>query len=322
MRLTLASALLLIALVSGCSRPADTAKDSKDSARTDARLAGDVQVRISSDPTLAGRSISINANRGAITLSGQVADDAELYAALNDAQQVEGVRQVISRLQLEAAQLESEPAARPAYAARKRAIIPARHTSYPQTRTPDPIPSPLLAAATRAPESSVAESVPPRVTEVARVTIPAGTELHVRTIDSLNSETSRADQTFHGTIDSDVIVDDRTVIPAGADIQGRVVEVHASTHYTGGALLTLQLTKLEYAGKNYTVSTEQWTRKADARGKNTAAKVGTGAAVGAVLGGIFGGGRGAAIAPLPARAQAPAPTPSPKASRSRSRPSR
>jgi hypothetical protein len=48
-------------------------------------------------------------------------------------------------------------------------------------------------------------------------------------------------------------------------------------------------------GKSYTLQTDQWSKQGNARGKNTAAKVGGGAAIGAIIGGIAGGGKGAAI---------------------------
>ena len=82
---------LALSGVTGCSRSSE---------RSDAQVAGDVQSKISSDATLARRQISINANKGVITLSGSVNSDAERTAASNDAAQVEGVKQVLNNLQL------------------------------------------------------------------------------------------------------------------------------------------------------------------------------------------------------------------------------
>jgi hypothetical protein len=48
-------------------------------------------------------------------------------------------------------------------------------------------------------------------------------------------------------------------------------------------------------GKSYELHTEEYRKQGTARGKNTAAKVGGGAAVGAIIGAIAGGGKGAAI---------------------------
>src|SRR5947209_1739734 len=97
--------LLMIAALSGCSKSANVANGE----RTDAQVAGDVQTRISSDPTLSGRQISINADKGVVTLSGTVDSDAEVTSALNDAQQAQGVKQVISRLAVQTAQAAPEP---------------------------------------------------------------------------------------------------------------------------------------------------------------------------------------------------------------------
>ena len=91
--------LLMLAALSGCSKSANVASGE----RTDAQVAGDVQTRISSDPSLSGRQISINADKGVVTLSGAVNSDAEVTSALNDAQQAQGVKQVVSRLAVQTA---------------------------------------------------------------------------------------------------------------------------------------------------------------------------------------------------------------------------
>jgi len=114
-------------------------------------------------------------------------------------------------------------------------------------------------------------------------------------VEGLSSETNHETDTWHGTLNNDVMVDDQTVIPAGAEVQGRVMEAHAATHYSGGSTLVLGLERVSFNGKTYQIATDTWQRKGDTRGKNTAEKVGGGAAVGAILGGIFGGGKGAAI---------------------------
>ncbi len=49
------------------------------------------------------------------------------------------------------------------------------------------------------------------------------------------------------------------------------------------------------AGRSYSIETDQYKREGSSRGKNTAAKVGVGAAIGAIIGGIAGGGKGAGI---------------------------
>ncbi|MCU1287178.1 MAG: putative periplasmic or secreted lipoprotein [Acidobacteriales bacterium] len=296
---------LAAVLALGCSNAPQTAKNDAKSndVTTDAQIAGDVQTRISSDPDVRGRQISINVQKGAVTLTGTVGSNSEMMAALKDAQAAEGVKQVVSALQIESGATATTAAvpvptpAAPVSRPRAKTFQPRRdprHVAVSQYEAPAPA---LVSNNTPVVETAkMPIALPtPSVPEVVKINVPAGTELNIRTSESLSSETSRPDQIFHGILNSDVVVDDQVVIPAGADAEGRVVDVHSSTHYAGQAMLVLQLSKVSFGGKNYTVSTDQWTRKADARGSNTAKKVGAGTAIGAVLGGIFGGGKGAAI---------------------------
>jgi hypothetical protein len=85
------------------------------------------------------------------------------------------------------------------------------------------------------------------------------------------------------------------VIPAGYDVQGHVVDVKSAGKFAGKSELVLQLDRISVGGKSYAMQTDQYRREGSSRGKNTAAKVGTGAAIGAIIGGIAGGGKGAAI---------------------------
>jgi len=301
--------LLVMAALSGCSKSANVASGE----RTDAQVAGDVQTRISSDPSLSGRQISINADKGVVTLSGTVNSDAEMTSALDDAQHAQGVKQVISRLSVQTASAapapepqaqEEQPAKRPSPSratttrTRSRHSLPSSSSSYTNsqgtstTTTASNSGSDLGASPS---SSTSAYTPPPPPPPPQKVTVPAGTVLQVRTVEGLSSETNHEADPWHGTLNNDVVVDDQTVIPAGAEVEGRVMEAHAATHYSGGASLVLGVEKVSYNGKTYQVATDTWERKAATRGKNTAEKVGGGAAVGAILGGIFGGGKGAAI---------------------------
>jgi hypothetical protein len=301
--------LLMIAALSGCSKSANVANGE----RTDPQVAGDVQTRISSDPTLSGRQISINADKGVVTLSGTVDNDAEVTSALNDAQQAQGVKQVVSRLAVQTA--SAAPAAAPEpeqeQPASNRRSSPS-HASTTHVHSRHSLPSSSgsytnsqgTSTTTTASNSSDLGTTnstpntynpPPPPPPPQKVTVPSGTVLQVRTVEGLSSETNHEADPWHGTLNSDITVEDQTVIPAGAEVEGRVMEAHAATHYSGGATLVLGLEKVSFNGKTYQVATDTWERKAATRGKNTAEKVGGGAAVGAILGGIFGGGKGAAI---------------------------
>ena len=58
--------------------------------------------------------------------------------------------------------------------------------------------------------------------------IPPGTSIKVRIIDQLSSEESEAGDLFHGTLDEPIQVNGKELYPRGADVSGRVSDVHRS----------------------------------------------------------------------------------------------
>ena len=128
-----------------------------------------------------------------------------------------------------------------------------------------------------------------------RVTIPSGTTLAIRLVDGIDSETSQPGQTFKATLDSPLSVDGDIALPAGYDVQGHIVDVKSAGKFAGKSEVVLQLDRILVGGKSYSIQTDQYRREGSSRGKNTAEKVGAGAAIGAIIGGIAGGGKGAAI---------------------------
>jgi len=128
-----------------------------------------------------------------------------------------------------------------------------------------------------------------------KVTIPAGTTLAVRLVDTIDSEKNQVGETFRATLNSPLSVEGDVAIPSGYDVEGHIVDVKSAGKFAGQSLLVLQLDRISVGGKSYSIQTDEYRRQGSSRGKNTAAKVGTGAAIGAIIGGIAGGGKGAAI---------------------------
>jgi hypothetical protein len=127
------------------------------------------------------------------------------------------------------------------------------------------------------------------------VTVNPGTTIPIRITQTLDSATTQQGETFTGIIASDIISDGIVVVRSGTPVSGRVVAVQEAAHYKGSSLLTIELTSINRHGGPITVNTDPYSVEGKGRGKNTAEKVGGGAAVGAILGGIIGGGKGAAI---------------------------
>ena len=299
---------IALAITVGCTRSTP--------ARTDAQVASDVQNKIYSDAAVQSRSITVQANNGMVTLSGDVNSDAERVAAANDAGAINGVKTVINNLQVLQAQVappQREPQAKPApvplekssprHKKSREETASARHRRYQADNPPDDWANNNAQAQNvtppAAPEPSsqpvAAPQPPPPPPPPAKVTVPAGTQLSVRLNDPLDSERNQVGDTFHATLNAPVLVDGETVIPSGADVVGRVANVQSAGRFAGQSLLTLELTSLTINGKTYGLQTNQWSRSGKGEGKNTATKVGVGTAAGAILGGILGGGKGAAI---------------------------
>jgi hypothetical protein len=130
------------------------------------------------------------------------------------------------------------------------------------------------------------------------VTIPSGTTLAIRLVDSIDSEMAQPGQTFHATLDSPLAVDGDTAIPSGYSVEGHIVDVKSAGKFAGQSLLVLQLDRITVGSKNYNLQADQYKRQGNSRGKNTAKKVGAGTAIGAIIGGVAGGGKGVGIGAL------------------------
>jgi hypothetical protein len=144
-------------------------------------------------------------------------------------------------------------------------------------------------------EMAAAPTAPTPPPAPKKVTIPAGTQITVRLNDGLDTERNQVGDQFHATLGTPIVIDGDTVIPSGAEIVGRVVDVKSAGRFAGNSALTLELNSLATNGKTYNVQSNQWSRQGKGEGKNTAVKAGGGAAVGAIIGGLAGGGKGAAI---------------------------
>ncbi len=127
------------------------------------------------------------------------------------------------------------------------------------------------------------------------ITIPAGQSILVRMIDSVDSAKNHVGDIFHASLETDLTVNDMLVARKGTDVYGRLAEAKEAGHIAGSSELQLELTRIVIDGHDYPVVSSDYTLQGKGRGKNTAEKVGGGAALGAIIGAIAGGGKGAAI---------------------------
>ncbi len=270
-------------------------------------LAAALQSRLAADGALSSEPIQVSVQNAVATLSGSVSNDAARSLAANDAAQVTGIRTVVNNLTVAPARAarHAAPAVRATPAKTPRAAVPPRHpqiVQQPELRAPvmrqqppPPQEAAVQPAQSPAPPTPPTPPSPPPAPVVHTLTIPAGTDIPVRINQTLDSATTQPGDTFSGVVSADIVLDGLVAIPQGSAVAGRVDAVHDAGHYSGNSLLSISLTSITHHGEHIPVATASYNKEGAGRGKNTAEKVGGGAAVGAILGGILGGGKGAAI---------------------------
>ncbi|MGB9604733.1 MAG: hypothetical protein ACP5U2_07520 [Bryobacteraceae bacterium] len=172
---------------------------------------------------------------------------------------------------------------------------PARPPVVQLTETARPPAAPSSAA--EAPAGVLRSARPATAASAAGqlIEIPAGTALVVRMIDSVDSEKARPGQTFRASLDEPVVINGQTIIPRGANVLTRLVEIKDPSKLTGGGQLTLDLDSITVGGRTIPVVAGEVTQAGRSRTGESAKVIGGTAALGAIIGAIAGGGRGAAI---------------------------
>jgi outer membrane biosynthesis protein TonB len=291
--------LLGLALAGGCNKV------------TDDSILTDIKARMFSEPLLKSAEVNVTSKDGIVTITGMVPDDAARLAAERIASQTKGVKQVIDSTTMAPPQAaETAPVETPPPAPARAPIPkPVRKKEKPKPAPPPAAPADDTSASTAAPPAAPVPATPavaptpappatpppPPPPQPITVTIPEGTIVTVRTIDSIDSNTSTTGQSFHASLDAPVVVDDQVILPRGLNAKLKLVQASSAGKLKGSSELTVSLDSVTYQGKTYTFATSDVQEKGASRGKRSAAVIGGGAALGALIGGLAGGGRGAAI---------------------------
>lgn len=299
--------MLGIALTTGCTkRPSDAA------------IVSQIQSQISSDTQFLSSDIRVSSANGEVTLSGTVPTDAAHQEAHKIATKTPGVKKVNDQVTvaeaLPAADSplsaldtapttsaserkasrsapranqpfgESIPASQPETFAKTAPVAPLPVAPEVHSQQAAPPPSPVSAA--------VQPLAPP---EPRQVEIPANTTASIRMIDSVDSSVNHAGEIFHGMLEAPFMVEEEVIVPRGADVYIRLVSASRAGRFKGKSELHLELVKLDFQGRSYSLVSSTYSLKGKSRGKSTAKKAGAGAVLGAIIGGIAGGGAGAAV---------------------------
>lgn len=131
------------------------------------------------------------------------------------------------------------------------------------------------------------------------ITLAQGTDITVRTDETIDSQNANEGQRFPAEVSEDVVDSaGRVVIPRGSQAELNIRDISSGHGVTGSPELALGLDSVTVAGRRYRVSSEAVTQKGDTglgKNKRTGEMVGGGAVLGTLIGAIAGGGKGAAI---------------------------
>jgi hypothetical protein len=295
----------------------------------DTKISSEIQSKFSQDSGLGSKQLAVKAEGGVVTLSGTVDNDAQREAAGKQAASIAGVKTVINNLEVsnigkpsaaaDMTSLAAAPSAASAPAdnppppsASRVAKAPksgkARHDSGASQKSAGDSGSGAEANGDNAPQqasndnmappagnTTAAQEPPPPPPAPKKLIIDQGTQLTVRLIDPIDSEKNQTGDTFHATLNAPLMSDGEEAVPAGVELVGHLIEVKSAGKFAGQSSVVMQLDSLTSGGKTYNIQTDQYSKEGSSRGKNTAEKVGAGAAIGGIIGAIAGGGKGAAI---------------------------
>lgn len=139
--------------------------------------------------------------------------------------------------------------------------------------------------------------------------VPAGTQMSVEIVSPITTKTARVGDRIDGRLASDVVVDGKTLVMAGAPVHGTVTEVVSGSQKIGGTpTLGLTFNQLTLTGADTVAISGRITELGKSDTGRDTAKIAGGALAGAVIGhqidsdkgkiigGILGGAAGALAA--------------------------
>jgi hypothetical protein len=147
------------------------------------------------------------------------------------------------------------------------------------------------AAATTAPAAKAAPPPPPKP-----IIVPAGTTLSVALTTPLSTKTARKGDRFQGQLSQPVMVDGKTVVPAGAMVEGYVVaKVSGSKEIGATPSLSLTFDKLVPTPDYSVAISGQLVQTGKSEAGADTAKIAGGAIAGAIIGNQVNTGKGSVI---------------------------
>jgi hypothetical protein len=144
-------------------------------------------------------------------------------------------------------------------------------------------PAPVAAAPATAPKPTT-------------ITVPTGSTVLVRMLDSLDTRQTQTGALFTTSLDSNLVVNGVVVAKKGTTLHGKVTKSTDAGRMAGKSEMQLELIDIVINGAAHPITTSDFQQKGKSEGAATAKKTAAGAGLGAAIGAISGNaGKGAAI---------------------------
>jgi len=126
-----------------------------------------------------------------------------------------------------------------------------------------------------------------------RLEIPSGSEVDVRLVTALTSDTAQVEDRVEATTMIDLYSGNELLVPAGSTMTGWVTSVDRASRTDRKGTLTVEFNRIKINNRTYDARAYV-TQALESEGiKGEAGRIGAGSAVGAIIGGILGGVKGA-----------------------------
>ncbi len=259
----------------------------------DSAIAEDINAKLMASNTLRPLDLGIWVHDGTATLTGTVPTQELKTQAEDMVKSVAGVKNVEDKIAI-----GNVPAAAPGFHGGQNGRQPGN-----QQVPPPPPPGYGQNQNAPSPQSPQSPQSPPPVYDSqgrpVMVTVANGTPMYVIMMQTIDSHHTEIGTPFSGILVKDIILQNGAIaIPRGAQVLGTVIDARGPGHIKGRPQLALQLTGLNVANTHYQLSSYVWARGGPGKGGQSAANIGGGATMGALVGGAFGGGPAALLGGL------------------------
>lgn len=126
-------------------------------------------------------------------------------------------------------------------------------------------------------------------------TVPAGTRLVIRMVDSIDSKRHKAGHKFRGQLEGALVVNGTTLVPRGTFLYGTITAAQQSGRAAGKSSLAMEFTDIMINDQLYPIATEGLAAQSAGEGSRTAGRTARAAAIGGLASGSSGAKKGAKI---------------------------